>query len=240
MEVTKDAATAALHQETQRIKAALRDAETALEAAQAAAAEPRPQAEVIDAGTLERARLTDLAGITAGEVKRLEALRVDQSQALAAWQKRTAAAGEDCKRHTAAVAFHRDALAECRRLELVAFSSAADKLTLGAERAYLAAAHAFRAALMDLVAARTVAASASLSRTIAGTPLEGLGVIDVSRQIDGVGGVSLPSLWVLDADLNPRKPGEYAPVAVQITPDNIRAEARALAEKLINTLKDRA
>lgn len=240
MHVVKDAATAALHQETQRIKEALHASECALQAAKAAAATPKPQAEVIDAGRLERARLTDLAGATTGEPERLQRLHEQQERARLEWVEMTEQAGEDCKRHAAAVEFHRESLAEARRLELSAFSAAAASLVKDAESTYVCAVHAMRAALMDLVGARTVAASAGVARSIAGTPLADLGVVDVSRQISGSGGASLPTLGVFGSGLQPVQPDAWVPAMAQITPDEVRDEASKIAETIISTLKGRA
>lgn len=236
MDVKTDPATSKLHQETQRIKSLLADAETALDAAQTAANEPPPQAELIDAGTLERARLSDLAGTTKGEVVRLKSLQATQSKVLTDWQTRTAQAGDDCRRHTAAVEFHREALAECRRLELAAFSSAAEKLVQPAETAYHRAVLAMRRTLVELVAVRAVHGGCDVARVAAVTGQPAIWMIDPHRHISH--GVALPSIGVIDPDWL-ECPAGTAPAVLTASAGDLRAEAAGVAEVIINTLKDR-
>lgn len=234
MDVTTVEAARKLHLETQRIKANLAAAETALQAAREAAAVPKPTAQKIGPAELETARLTDLAGQTEGRVAELEAAKAAEAQAAAAWKATNAAAVAEVARQEAAVQFHTTALKEARDLELIAMSEAARGLLEQAAQAYLEAFEALQAAAVDLEALRAVANGAYRRKFYDETGMHDLGAIEINT-----GTFDVPALGVLNRYGLKANPGDTVMGHAVVHGEALQKAASRRAEAIMNAMKGR-
>lgn len=234
MDVTTVEAARKLHLETQRIKANLAAAETALQEARTVAAMPKPNVQKIGPAELETARLSDLAGQTEGKVAELEATKAGEAKALADWKTANAAAVAEVARQEAAVQFHTAALKEARRLELIAMSEEARQLQEEAEAAYVAAFEAVQAAGAELAALKMIAAGSWMQKLREGSPMAELSPLELK-----VGSVEVPALGALDAYGRPMQQGAHSKDQVHVDADVMRRAASRRAEEIMNAMKGR-
>ncbi|ACB34449.1 serine/threonine protein kinase [Leptothrix cholodnii SP-6] len=226
MNIAPNPAAVALHTETQAIKARLAASEQSLQAAHAAAAEPKPDVQAIGPGELETARLSDLAGLTVGRKDALLAQKTADAAALTAHAARIASAKSDVATHDAAVRFHAAGLAEVRKLELAALSAAAEPMVATTAQAYANAVQAMRAAAVELSAVRAVAHAAYRQRMNDQIGHGDLGAFD-AREVR----LPIATLGVLGSDGTTNR-AATAPDVV-----HINGNPSALVETIVNTLK---
>lgn len=234
MEVTTVDAARKLHLETQRIKANLAAAETALQEARTVAAMPKPNVQKIGPAELETARLSDLASQTEGKVAELEATKAGEAMALADWKTANAAAVAEVARQEAAVQFHTAALKEARRLELIAMSEEARRLQEDASAAYVQAFEMLQAAAAELEALRAVARGAYRGKLNDENGMADLGAIDING-----GTFDVPALGVLNSYGRKAERGDTVKGNAVVHKDELLKAASRRAEEIMNAMKGR-